>query len=152
MWKKRLLQYSLFWLYTLFSLGVPALLVIEKYKLFVEFNGIKATIVGIFMALLTLFYFRKHISGFIDGMPVSTLKSILVATREMLPLLLFFGAFYGAKFLIAKEKDDILFIVEWTCIFNMLGYLVRIIHLRYRDKVAEDYNVGLVKKALNETK
>lgn len=152
MWKKRLLQYSLFWLYTLLSLFVPILLIVEKYDLFVEFNGIKATFVGIFVILLTLFYFRKHISAFIDGMPVSTLKSILVATREMLPLMLFFGAFYGAKFLIAKEKNDILFIIEWTFIFNMLGYVVRIIHLRYRDKVAEDYNVGLVKKAINETK
>lgn len=152
MWKKRLIQFSLFWLYTIFSLGIPVLLIVEKYKLFTEFNGIKFTIVGIFTALLCLFYFRKHISAFIDGMPVSTFKSICVATREMLPLILFFGAFYGAKFLITKEKDDILFIVEWTFIFNIIGYIIRILHLRYRDKVSEDYNVSLVKKAINETK
>lgn len=152
MWKKRLLQFSLFWLYALLSVGIPCILIMEKYKLFTDFNGTKVTIVGIFVGLLLLFFFRKHISKFIDGMPVSTLKSVLVATREMVPLLVFFGAFYGAKFLVTKELNDILFIIEWTCTFNILGYLVRIIHLRYRDKVNEDYNVGLMKKAINETK
>lgn len=152
MWKKRLLQYSLFWLYTIFSIGIPILLIVEKYKLFKEFNGMKLTVVCIFVILLLLFYFRKHISQFIDNMPVSTVKSIFVATREMIPLIVFFGAFYGAKLLITKEANDILFIVEWTFIFNILAYIIRIIHLRYRDKVKEDYNVGLVKKAINETK
>lgn len=152
MWKKRLIQFSLFWLYTLFAIGLPCVLIIDKYSLFKEVTGTKITVTFIFVSLLLLFYFRKHISKFIDSMPVSTLKSIFIATREMIPFLLFFGAFYGAKFLITKELNDILFIIEWTCIFNIIGYIIRIIHLRYRDKVIEDYNVGLVKKAINETK
>lgn len=153
MWKKRLLQFSLFWLYTIFSLVLPCVLLIEKYGLFKQDAGGEKIAFGLlFSIILALFYFRKHISKFIDGMTPCALKSILVATREMVPLILLYGAFFGAKYLIVNQAETALFIVEWTCAFNIIGYIIRVVHLRYRDKVNEDYNVDLVKKAINETK
>ena len=153
MWKKRLLQFSLFWLYTIFSLLLPCLLLIEKYGLFKHDAGGEKIAFGLlFSIVLAFFYFRKHISKFIDGMNPCALKSILVATREMIPLILLYGAFFGAKYLIVNQAETALFVVEWTCVFNVIGYIIRMIHLWYRDKVNEDYNVGLVKKAINETK
>lgn len=146
--KKRLIQYSLFWLYTAFSLLLPCILLLETYGVYKDPSAKKFTFCFIFVVFLLIFYFRKHVSKLIDSLTPCMLKSILIATREMIPLILLFGAFYGCCYLIETQALKALFVVKWTCIFNCIGYGIRIAHLRYSDKVKEDYQVDLVKKAL----
>ena len=55
MFKKRLIQYSLFWLYTVLSLIIPCYLMIEKYGIFKEPNAKKLTFCAIFVIILCFF-------------------------------------------------------------------------------------------------
>lgn len=148
MFKKRLIQYSLFWLYTVLSLIIPCYLMIEKYGIFKEPNAKKLTFCAIFVIILCFFYFRKHLSKAIDNLTPCFLKSTLMATREIIPLVLIFISFYGCYYLLENNATTMLFIIKWTCILNIIAYFVRIIHLRYCDKVKEYYQMSIVKKAI----
>lgn len=148
MWKKRLLQFSLFWLYTVFALVLPCIVLLDTYGMFKEPSPKKITFCLIFVIMLILFYFRKHISKFIDGLTPCLLKSVLVATRELMPLIIVFVAFGGCAYLIEQEAERALFVVKWSAIFNAIGYVIRVVHLWYCDKVKEYYQVTVVQKAL----
>lgn len=148
MFKKRLLQYALFWLYTLFALVLPCAMLIEKYGIVTEPSAKKITFCGFFIIILALFYFRKHLGKLIDSMTPCWFKSVLMATREVMPLIIIFVAFYGCYYLLENQIESMLYIIKWTCIFNVIAYFIRIVHLRYADRVKEEYQIGIVKKAL----
>lgn len=145
MWKKRLLQYALFWVYTIFALVIPCILVIEKYELFRPNTTGRSVAVGlIFAVVFSLFYFRKHLSKAVDGMMPCAMKSILVATREMIPLIMLYVACVITK----MEIKNLEFIVLWSGVSNLIAYGIRIVHLRYRDKVIEEYHKSVIRDAV----
>ena len=55
--KKRLIQYSLFWLYTAFSLLLPCILLLETYGVYKYPSAKKFTFCFIFVVFLLVFYF-----------------------------------------------------------------------------------------------
>lgn len=126
--KKRLLQYLYFWLYTIFALFIPIYLIIERYG-FIDSQtpvGYKIASGVIIGGIVGLFYFRKHLGQFIDNLPSSTFKWVLVSIKELSPLIIVYVAFIAVNL----QMENLIFIVKWSIISNAVGLAFRTLHLR----------------------
>jgi hypothetical protein len=128
--KRKLLRYLIFWLYTLFALGIPCILVVERYGLFKDAGARQWGFGLIVVLILCLFYFRKHVSLAIENMPSCTFKYICVGIRELSPLIIMYVAFLFVKL----SMDNITFIMLWSCISNAFALLFRTFHLKLVDE------------------
>jgi hypothetical protein len=124
--KRKVLQYCLFWLYTLFALGIPIILIIDTYGLFEQDNGgIKIMTGGILIGVLLLFYFRKHIKEAVNNMEEGFLKYTFIAIRELMPLIIIYVVFLVTSI----QFENITFILKWSCISNAVALGIRAYHL-----------------------
>ena len=118
-------RYTAFWLYTIFALIIPILLVLEKFNFFSDPKGKSLGLGAIIILFLVVFYFRKHITLWIDEMDDCIVKFIFKAIRELSPLLICYGvfAFMSIQFV------NITFIMKWSCVSNLIAIFIRVWHL-----------------------
>ena len=126
MTKQKIQRYMLFWFYTLFSLVIPCILIIERFGLFKEVGAEQLTFGGILIIIICLFYFRKHIAQAIDNMPPCTVKYVCVGIKELSPLIIMYVAFLFIKL----SMENITFIMLWSCISNAVALIFRTFHLK----------------------
>lgn len=129
--KRRFIQYLYFWLYTIFALIVPLCLIIDRYG-FVDketpsgYKWSAGLIISIFIAI---FYFRKHLARAIDNMCPCLVKYIFTGIKELAPLI----AVYIIFLFINLQMDNLVFIMQWSCVSNALALVFRTLHLRQID-------------------
>ena len=124
--KAKLGRFTLFWLYTIFALVIPCILIVERFGLFKNPTAVNFAFGGILVIIISLFYFRKHLSQAIDNMPSCTFKYICVGGRELSPLIIMYVAFL----LIKLSMDNITFVMLWSCISNAFALIFRTYHLK----------------------
>ena len=122
---KKAQRYIAFWLYTIFALVIPCILVLERFNFFQhpsKYNlGIGAVIIICFIA----FYFRHHIGQWIEDMDDGIVKYAFKAVKELSPLLIAYAifAFLSVQFV------NVAFIMKWSCISNAIALGIRVWHL-----------------------
>lgn len=124
--KSKATRFLLFWCYTFFALVIPCILIIERFGLFKNPGAVNFAFGGILVLIITLFYFRRHLSKAIDNMQSCTFKYVCVGIRELSPLLIMYVAFL----LIKLSMDNITFIMLWSCISNAIALVFRTYHLK----------------------
>lgn len=142
--KQRIKQYFYFWLYTIFSLIIPSLLVIERFGFTTgETREVRWLFGGTLVVIMSLFYFRKHLGKAINNLPPTTFKFLLVSIKELMPLIIMYASF----FLMTLQFENILFIIKWSIISNSLALVIRTIHLKEVEKnniIQQKKNLGLI--------
>lgn len=134
--KKRLLQYLYFWLYTIFALFVPIALIVERYGfLDNETPSSYKIATGVVLSLVvSIFYFRKHIGGFIENLPSSIVKYILIGVRELAPLITIYIVFLFVNY----QMESLVYIMKYSCISNAVALGFRTLHLKQIDLIKEE--------------
>ncbi len=128
-------RYLFFWLYTIFAVGIPVILIAEVYG-FLEKNTSAYTYGAglIIIAVLLLFYFRKHLGKYVDNMESSLTKHFIIATRELMPLIIIYLAFAFTYL----QFESITFILKWSCLSNAIALGFRALHLRELDLITHE--------------
>ena len=123
-------RYTAFWLYTIFALVIPCVLVLERFNFFshpTKYNlGIGAVIIICFVA----FYFRHHLASWIEELDPCLLKYFLQAVKELAPLLIAYAIFAFLK----VQFINIAFIMKWSCLSNGIALGIRVWHLNCVEK------------------
>lgn len=131
--KYNTLRFLFYWFYTFFAIGIPIILVSEKYALVVAKSQYKATGMGIIMAVVVLFYFRSQLKDMVENMDEGNAKTLCKESLRVFPILLLYFALQFAEVQMSNFK----FIVLWSFVSNIIGVLFQMQHYKYL-KIAKE--------------
>ena len=104
--KYGIFRYLTYWLYVFLALGVPVILIAEKYEIFRRVGAAKLTVWGILILLIALFFLRGQIKRVITGMDDGLVKGIILGIWGLIPM----AVLYLALVICRKQIDSFLFI------------------------------------------
>ena len=142
-------RFVYFALSLIISIGVPLIVVLDKYKVIEAFRNAPTKVrVSIIAAIFIISFFiamRKKIKQFLNDMEFSLLKCLVNGIVKITPLiciLLVFANLY-------KVIDDIVYVMRWIipCAAISLFYLEPKYHY-YTKLCKEDEQVKVIKKAI----
>lgn len=119
-------RYTAFWLYTIFALVIPCILVLERFNFFSHPTKYSLGIGAVIIICFVAFYFRHHLASWIEGLEPCLFKWGLQAVRELAPLLIAYAIFAFLK----VQFINVAFIMKWACISNLIALGIRIWHLK----------------------
>lgn len=125
--KYNLLRFLFYWLYTFFAIGIPIILVAEKYALVVATSKYKVTGMGIIISIVLLFYFRNEIKKMIENMDDGSAKVFCKETLRIFPILLLYFSLLFAEVHMRNFK----FIVLWSFVSNIIASIFEVFHVKY---------------------
>ena len=125
--KLQFYRFFFYWIYTFFAIGVPILLVADKYALVVSESKYKVTGMGIIICIVLLFYFRGQLKDLIETMDEGNTKIFLKESFRVFPILLLYFALRFAEIQMANFK----FIVLWSFISNIIASTFQVYHFKY---------------------
>lgn len=138
--KYGIFRYLTYWLYVFLALGVPVILIAEKYEIFRRVGAAKLTVWGILILLIALFFLRGQIKRVITGMDDGLVKGIILGIWGLIPM----AVLYLALVICRKQIDSFLFIALWSLISNAAGAVCQAAHLHFkaRQAAAEERKEG----------
>ncbi len=131
--KLQFYRFFFYWVYTFFAIGVPILLVTDKYALVVADSKYKVTGMGIIMCIVILFYFRGQLKDMIEKMDEGNTKTLCKESLRVFPILILYFALMFAE----VQMHNFKFIVLWSFVSNMVAVLFQVQHYRYLRLVKE---------------
>lgn len=131
-------RYTAFWLYTIFALIIPVMLVLEKFDFFSDPSGKQFGMGAIIILCLVAFYFRHHISHWVDEMQDCMFKYIAKAIKELMPLLIVYAVFA----FLSIQFVNISFILKWSCVSNIIAIVIRVWHLKCLSEIKKEESKG----------
>ena len=131
-------RYTAVWLYTIFALIIPVMLVLEKFDFFSNPSGKQFGMGAIIILCLVAFYFRHHISQWVEEMQDCMLKYIAKAIKELMPLLIVYAVFA----FLSIQFVNISFILKWSCVSNIIAIIIRVWHLKCLSEIKKEESKG----------
>jgi hypothetical protein len=114
---------KLFWLKTLFlifALGAPVSLLAIRYELVTDFTGQKISGIVFFIVLIALWVFRGQVMDWVNKRTrFSTFRSILYGLSKIW----IFPIIWILALIIKKEAEELMFIVQWLTVFEVIAFL-----------------------------
>lgn len=126
-------RFFYFWLYALLAVGVPIILVAEKYDLVAKTSKYRVTGMGIIMCIALVFYFKKQLKEFIENLTAGPAKTYLKETLRVAPILILYFALQFAE----VQMHNFKFIVLWSFISNLAATGFRVGHLHYLGRIKD---------------
>jgi len=119
----KLKRYLSFWTYAFCNIGVPIILISDKYDLFRERTSqYKLTAAAVVVFMIVLFSLRNWIKGYINNLPLGNTGKIKLSTilsALKMPLTLF--VFYILVYWVNGQLQGIEYILLITTISNFIG-------------------------------
>ncbi len=134
--KYNVLRFFFYWLYTFFAIGVPIILVADKYTLVVANSRYKATGMGIIICIVLVFYFRGQLKDMIEQMEDGNAKVLTKESMRVVPILLLYFALQFAE----VQMHNFKFIVLWSFVSNLVATVFQVFHYKYLRLVKEQRN------------
>lgn len=122
--KERGLATGMWVLATLANVAFPLVILEHHFKLFEEFDGWKLTGFGMFLGILVLLYFGKHISKWISGMKMNSFKGLIVTLIEIAP----FVFLYAFVITIKSHLELYESLTFWIALSVTVGSLIMRLH------------------------
>lgn len=129
--KLKFYKFINFWLYVFFSLGIPILLIADKYSLYITDTKFYVLAVGLVCVYLIIKFFWKHLLRMISYMDPGYIRSVCEEFVRVLPIFMVYIILRIAKIHI----DNVIFIVMWSFISNLIGAIFSVNYMRLRLKV-----------------
>ena len=106
-------------LFGLVAFFLPILVISIKYKLITHFNGYKLSIIGLILCIIIIWRFKTRVMEWINSWEYSLLKYILLGFSRVYLFIIV------AVILIVAQKglENLLFCIEWVCVFECIAYL-----------------------------
>ena len=134
--KLKICRYLSYWLYVIFTIGIPIALVAWQFDIFKKPGPVQITGYGIIAIIIAFFIFWKHIKRAISEMEQGLAKTILHNLLMVVPFLLVWIAMTFMEDHIVRIR----FIIFWTMIglfvsaFFDLWHTLIIQELKKREK------------------
>lgn len=131
------LRFLFYWLYAFFAIGVPIILISQKYKVFESVNNAPTSLKiagGGMMIIVAIFFFLNgQIKEMIDHMEESAIKTAVIQIKRCLPILVIYFILRFAE----VHMGNLKFIALWSFISNIIGSVFNVFHTRYKVKVSD---------------
>lgn len=135
--KYQRLRFLFYWTYTYFAIGIPSLLIAQKYDVFKSVSNASTTVKlaggGMMIIIVVFFFFHGQINEMIDHMDESPIKTTVIQVKRCMPILVIYFVLRFAEIHMANLK----FIALWSFISNVIGSVFNVYHMRYKVLVKE---------------
>lgn len=115
--RMRLLLRILFFVIVLFT---PVAMTSLKFEIITEFNGYKASFIGIVVVIILFYRFRTSVMQWINNWEYSVFKHVIIGLNRVIVPILFYFIIKAAQ----QEMANLVFVVEWIAITSVVGYTI----------------------------
>ena len=107
-------------LFSLVAFFLPILVISIKYKLITHFNGYKLSVIALILCIIIIWRFKTQVMEWINSWEYSILKYILLGFSRVYLFIIVAVILTVAQ----KGLENLLFCIEWICVFECIAYLV----------------------------
>lgn len=118
--KEYRLRFLFRFLFTLVSFVFPAIIIGIKFDIINNFSGIKLSIMGLLLLVITLWRFKNKLMEWINSWEYSIMKYILIGFSRCYIFILIAVVLTLAQ----HGLDNLIFICEWVSVAEIVAYTI----------------------------